>query len=97
MKTGRDVHKIPCRMSVALKTLSIVTIVFLLTGLLPVVPQDIPVWLPLPVNVSATQRENDALRPEMLNLDDPQDFEDAGQGFIARPTGKIIKRWVAWS
>ena len=25
-----------------------------------------------------------------LNLDDPQDFEDARRGFIARPTGKIV-------
>ena len=27
---------------------------------------------------------------QLLKLDDPQDFEDAKRGFIARPTGQVI-------
>ena len=37
----------------------------------------------------ATLKANELLAQE-LNLDDPQDFEDAKRGFIARPEGKIM-------
>jgi alkyl sulfatase BDS1-like metallo-beta-lactamase superfamily hydrolase len=90
MKTGRDVHKFPCRMSVALKTLSIVTIVFLLTGIVTGCAARYSGMVATASEVTpATQQENERFA-RMLNLDDPQDFEDAGRGFIARPTGKII-------
>lgn len=37
----------------------------------------------------ATQKANEAFTQE-IKLDDPQDFEDARRGFIARPEGKIL-------
>lgn len=84
MKTGRDVHKILCRMSVALKTLSIVTIVFLLTGIVTGCAARYSGMVATASEVTpATQQENERFA-RMLNLDDPQDFEDAGRGFIAK-------------
>ncbi|HPC09266.1 MAG TPA: alkyl sulfatase dimerization domain-containing protein [Smithella sp.] len=90
MKTGRDVHKILCQMSGGLKTLSIITIIFLLTGTVTGCGGRYSGIASATSEVTpSTQQANDSFA-QTLNLDDPQDFEDARRGFIARPNGKII-------
>ncbi len=90
MKTDRDVHKILYRMSSALKTLSIITIVFLLTGTVTGCGGRYSGIGTVPSQVSLSTQKENARFAQTLNLNDPQDFEDAKRGFIARPKGKII-------